>query len=93
MLVPIVLIYAAILHAYAVKIARRRTAARARSASMVTIYALGGTGAWLIAWPWRTAARRLLRWFMRGWFWLTIVPAILLAIAIWGRIADLWRDA
>src|SRR5262249_49222310 len=55
---------------------------------MVTIFALGGTAAWIIAWPWRDKGTRLLRWFMRGWFWFTIVPTILLILATWRRLAD-----
>ena len=87
-LVPVILIYAVILHAYAVKILVEQNLPKGQIATMVTIFALGGTGAWLIAWPWREEGTRLLRWFIRGWFWLTIVPAILLAIAIWRRISD-----
>ena len=87
-LVPVIFIYAVILHAYAVKIAVEQNLPEGQIATIVTIFALGGTGAWLIAWPWREEGTRLLRWFIRGWFWLTIVPAILLAIAIWRRISD-----
>jgi hypothetical protein len=87
-LVPVILIYAVILHAYAVKILIEQSLPQGQIATIVTIFALGGTGAWLIAWPWREEGTRLLRWFIRGWFWLTIVPAILLAIAIWQRISD-----
>ncbi len=87
-LVPVIFIYAVILHAYAVKIALEQSLPEGQIATIVTIFALGGTGAWLIAWPWRDEGTRLLRWFIRGWFWLTIVPAILLAIAIWRRISD-----
>jgi hypothetical protein len=87
-LVPVILIYAVILHAYAVKILIEQNLPQGQIATIVTIFALGGTGAWLIAWPWREQGTRLLRWFIRGWFWLTIVPAILLAIAIWRRISD-----
>ena len=87
-LVPVIFIYAVILHAYAVKIALEQSLPEGQIATIVTIFALGGTGAWLIAWPWREVGTRLLRWFIRGWFWLTIVPAILLAIAIWRRISD-----
>ena len=87
-LVPVILIYAVILHAYAVKILVEQNLPKGQIATMVSIFALGGTGAWLIAWPWREEGTRLLRWFIRGWFWLTIVPAILLAIAIWRRISD-----
>jgi len=85
-LVPIVLVYALILHAYAVKILIDGSLPRNQIGMMVTIFALGGTGAWLIAWPWRDAGSRLLRWFVRGWFWLTIIPAILLVIAVWERV-------
>ena len=74
-LVPVILIYALILHAYAVKIALEQNLPEGQIATIVTIFALGGTGAWLIAWPWREEGTRLLRWFMRGWFWLTIVPS------------------
>jgi hypothetical protein len=87
-LVPVILIYAVILHAYAVKILIEQNLPQGQIATIVTIFALGGTGAWLIAWPWREEGTRLLRWFIRGWFWLTIVPAILLAVAIWRRISD-----
>jgi len=87
-LVPVILIYAIILHVYAVKIAIEQSLPQGQIATIVTIFALGGTGAWLIAWPWREEGTGLLRWFIRGWFWLTIVPAILLAIAIWRRISD-----
>jgi Domain of unknown function (DUF4153) len=86
--VPMVIIYALILHAYAAKIAISGGLPNGQIATMVSIFAVGGTGAWLVAWPWRETGTKLLRLFMRGWFFLTIVPAILLAIAIWRRVAD-----
>jgi hypothetical protein len=87
-LVPIIVIYALILHAYAAKVAILWELPRGQIGLMATLFALGGTGAWLIAWPWRERGTRLLRLFMHGWFWLTIVPAVLLAIAVGRRIAD-----
>ena len=87
-LVPLILVYTAILHAYGVKIALQWQLPDGQLGLMVTIFALGGTGAWLIAWPWREHGTRLLRWFMQGWFWLCIVPAILLTIAVWRRVSD-----
>lgn len=87
-LVPVVVVYALILHAYAVKIALTQSLPRGQIGTMVAIYAVGGTGVWLIAWPWRETGTRLLRLFMRGWFWLTIIPSALLVIAIWRRVAD-----
>ncbi|MGB8315957.1 MAG: DUF4153 domain-containing protein [Aestuariivirga sp.] len=87
-LVPVIFIYAVILHAYAVKIILEQDLPKGQIAIIVTIFALGGTAAWLIAWPWREEGTRLLRWFMSSWFWFTIVPTILLVIAIWQRISD-----
>ena len=87
-LVPLVAVYAAILHAYAVKIAVQGELPRGQVATMVSIFALAGTAAWLVAWPWRESGTRLLRLFIGGWFFLTIIPVVLLGIAIWRRVAD-----
>ncbi len=87
-LVPVIAVYALMLHAYAVKIVLEQALPKGNVATMVSVFAVGGTGAWLIAWPWREKGTLLLRLFMRGWFWFTIVPAILLVIAIWRRVAD-----
>ncbi|MGE0007360.1 MAG: DUF4153 domain-containing protein [Parvibaculaceae bacterium] len=86
-LVPIVVVYTVILHAYAVKILIDQALPRGQIGLMVTIFALGGTASWLIAWPWRESGTWLLRFFMRYWFWFTIVPVLLLAIAIWERVS------
>jgi hypothetical protein len=86
-LVPIAVIYTIILHAYAVKILINGVLPEGQIGIMVSIFALGGTASWLIAWPWRETGTWLLRFFMRYWFWFTIVPAILLGVAIWTRIA------
>ena len=87
-LVPLALIYAAILHAYAAKIAVLQTLPKGEIGTIVSLFALGGTVTWLIGWPWREKGTVLLRWFMRGWFWLLPVPAALLATAIWRRVSD-----
>jgi hypothetical protein len=86
-LVPIVVIYTLILHAYAVKILIDQALPKGQIGLMVTIFALGGTASWLIAWPWRDTGTWLLRFFMRFWFWFTIVPVVLLSVAIWERIS------
>ncbi len=86
-MVPIAVIYTLILHAYAVKILLNGALPQGQIGMMVSIFALGGTATWLIAWPWRETGTWALRFFMRYWFWFTIVPVILLAIAIWERIS------
>lgn len=86
-MVPIAIIYTLILHAYAVKILLNQALPEGQIGLMVTIFALGGSATWLIAWPWRETGTFILRFFMRYWFWFTIVPVILLAMAIWERIS------
>jgi hypothetical protein len=85
-MVPIAIIYTLILHAYAVKILLNQALPEGQIGLMVSIFALGGTATWLIAWPWRETGTFVLRFFMRYWFWFTIVPVVLLAMAIRERI-------
>jgi hypothetical protein len=87
-MVPLVLVYALILHAYAIKILTIGDLPKGQIGTIVSLFALGGTATWLVGWPWRETGTKLLRWFMRGWFWLLPVPAVLLSLAIWRRITD-----
>lgn len=86
-LIPLVLVDALVLHAYALKIAIEGTIPKNQVALMVATYGLVGSAAWLVSWPWRGSGNRLLRGFVEGWFWLTLVPVILLVLAIGQRIA------
>ena len=86
--VPVAVIYAVILHAYAVKITIDGELPKGQIATMVSIFAVGGTATWLVAWPWRDIGTRLLRHFMRYWFFALLVPAVLLVAAIWRRLSD-----
>jgi hypothetical protein len=87
-LVPLALIYAAILHAYAAKILVIGELPKGQIGIIVSLFALGGTATWLIGWPWRETGTKLLQLFMRGWFWLLPIPAALLSLAIWRRVSD-----
>ena len=86
--VPVIAAYALILHAYAVKIVIEGELPKGQIGTMVTIFAIGGTATWLIAWPWREQGTKLLRLFMGWWFFLLIVPAVLLSLGIWRRLSD-----
>ena len=88
LLVPLVLAYTLILYAYALKIALAMELPRGQVGHMVLGYGAVGTISWLVVWPSRDASGPLVRLFWRHWFWLTVVPLVLLAIAIWRRIAD-----
>ncbi len=87
-MVPLVLVYVLILHAYAAKIIESGSLPKGEVGTMVSLFAIGGTATWLMAWPWREQGTWLLRFFMRSWFWFLPVPAVLLAIAIWRRVSD-----
>lgn len=87
-MVPLTLIYALILHAYAIKIVILGKLPHGEISTIVSLFAVGGTLTWLLGWPWRETGTKLLRWFMGGWFWLLPVPVLLLVIAIWRRISD-----
>ena len=87
-LIPIVLVYAVILYAYAAKIALAWTLPKGQIATLVTLFALGGTAAYLISYPWRSHGAALLKIFRSAWFPLTIIPAVLLIVGTWRRIND-----
>lgn len=87
-LVPIALVYVVILHAYALKIVLTGALPKGMVANLVCLFGLGGTAIYLIAYPWRDTGTRLLRWFLGSWFWFTIVPVVLLAVAVWRRVSD-----
>ena len=86
-LVPVLLIYALILHAYAIKIGLTFKLPKGQIGIMVLLYGLAGTATWLIARPWVENGTRLLKFFTRFWFWFTVIPVALLALAIRARIA------
>ena len=88
LLAPMALVYALILHAYAVKIVIGGELPDNQIGWMVLLFALGGTASWLIAWPWRETGSWLSRLFIKGWFWLTLVPVVLLALALWERVTN-----
>ena len=87
-MVPLAVIYVVILHLYALKIAWTWNLPKGQIGTMVLLFGLGGTATYLIGRPWAERGTRLLRWFQATWFWFTIVPVILLGIAVWQRLSD-----
>jgi hypothetical protein len=87
-LVPLLLVYTAILYAYAVKIALAWDLPKGMLASMVVAYLLVGAATLLIGYPSRETGGALVRFFWRYWVWLAALPVILLFIAVSRRIAD-----
>lgn len=87
-LVPLLLVYTAILYAYAAKIALDGVLPKGRIGPMVLGYGLLGTLTVLFTWPTRKSGGPLVALFWRHWFWLTLGPAALLFLAAYKRISQ-----
>jgi len=87
-LVPLLLVYTAILYAYAIKIALEWTLPKGTLGSMVVGYLMVGAATLLVGYPMRETGGTLVRLFWRYWVWLTALPVILLFLAVYRRIAD-----
>jgi len=87
-LVPLLLVYTAILYAYAVKMALEWTLPKGTLGSMVVGYLIVGAATLLVGYPIRETGGTLVRLFWRYWVWLTALPVILLFLALYRRIAD-----
>jgi hypothetical protein len=87
-LVPLLLVYTAILCAYAVKIALAWELPKGTLGAMVVGYLLVGAATLLLGYPSRETGGPLVRLFWRYWVWLTALPVVLLFIAVSRRIAD-----
>jgi hypothetical protein len=87
-LVPLLLVYTAILYAYAIKIALARELPKGTLGGMVVGYLLVGAGTLLVGYPSRETGGPLVRLFWRYWVELAALPVVLLFIAVGRRIAD-----
>ena len=87
MLVPLLLVYTAILYAYALKIGLAGTLPKGTLGSMVVGYLLTGAATLLLAYPIRESGGLLVRLFWRYWVWLALMPVLLLFLAAYTCIA------
>lgn len=85
-LVPLLVIYALILLAYAAQIAITQTLPEGMIGWMVLGFVVTGAATWLIVHPAFMRSRPLVRLFRAWWFWLTLAPLALFFIAVWVRV-------
>ncbi len=87
-LVPLLLVYTAILYAYAIKIALAWELPKGTLGGMVVGYLMVGAATVMVGYPSRETGGPLVRFFWRYWVALTALPVVLLFIALGRRVAD-----
>lgn len=84
--VPLLLVYALILHAAALKAALDGALPHNRVGWMVLSFGTATAVTALAAWPTRASSGRLVALFWRLWPWLLVVPLVVLALALSLRV-------
>jgi hypothetical protein len=85
---PLLLVYTAILYAYAIKIVLAWELPKGTLGSMVVGYLLVGAATLLLGYPVRETGGPLVHLFWRYWVWLAALPVVLLSIAVSRRVGD-----
>ncbi|MDB5540171.1 MAG: hypothetical protein JWQ89_1898, partial [Devosia sp.] len=85
-LVPLLIIYALILLAYTAQIVVTQRLPEGMIGWMVLGFVVVGAATWLVLHPPFIRTRPLVRFFLRFWFWLTLIPLGLFFVAVWIRI-------
>lgn len=88
LLVPMVLIYAAILLAYGAKILMTMSIPNGEVAALVSPFLVVGCLTWLILDPPFIRAKKLAQIFRRVWFYIMLPASILLLVALWMRVGE-----
>src|SRR5262249_13677283 len=76
------------LHVYAFKIAITATMPKGEIGPLVLAFGIVGTVTYMAGYPWGKAGLRSVRWLVRYWFWLMVIPTGLLLIAVFERVAQ-----
>lgn len=86
-LVPLLLVYAAILYAYAAKVLFQFELPKGQIGWMVSSFGVVGILTALLGWPLRDTGGVIVRFFWRYWFVILVVPVLLLVVGTYERIA------
>jgi hypothetical protein len=85
---PLILIYALVLHAYALKIVLTGDVPRGQIGWLVLAFGLSIFAALIVIHPFLSAARAPTRLFLKLWPFVLPVPLVLLCYALWLRVGD-----
>ena len=85
-MIPFTLIYALILHAYAIQILIAGALPVGVVGQMVFYFMIAGLLTWILVYPGVVPQSPLVRLFRISWFGLSVVPLILFSIALWERV-------
>jgi hypothetical protein len=86
LLIPLMLVFAAVIHLYAARIAILGELPRGQIGWVVPAYLLAGYVTFLLAYGPEALLPRVRAFFSRFWVWGTLIPILLLALAIAERI-------
>jgi hypothetical protein len=85
---PLLIVYALVLHAYALKIVATGDVPRGQIGWLVLAFGISIFAALIVIHPFLSAARAPTRLFLRLWPFVLPVPLILLFYALWLRVGD-----
>lgn len=85
-LVPLVIFYTLIIYRYAFTILQSGNVPSGRLGPTILAYVALGMTTFMMSYPNRNDGGPLVRLFWRGWFWIILVPALLLGLAVYLRI-------
>ena len=85
-LIPLLLAYSAIFLAYVAQIVLTRSLPQGVLGWMVLGFVMAGAATWLVLHPPFVRDGAIVRFFHRTWFWLTLLPLGLFALALYIRI-------
>jgi len=88
LLIPLALVYLALLYAFAAKVLATWDLPRGTVGWLVGGFAAFGLAVWSAAWAFRDTGNRLARLYHRFFHFALIVPVILLAVGVGVRIAE-----
>ena len=87
LLAPLVIVYGLIIVAYALRVLLAWSVPDGQTAWLVTPFLAVGTFTWLVLQP-KLCTGPVVRLFYRIWFPVALISAVLLAVAVWMRVAE-----